>query len=171
MDYQHEYDKRGCASIGNSAERKFIGASIKRDYKAWKANTYENAVLGIDVWIKKNQIKKSVDVKARKKSSAKDSDFNDDWTWVEYRNADGHPGWLLKKADYLAFEKEKYFIVVDRISLFNLCEKLIDKNKEKALRASEAKYIFYTRRDKELCTQIKTSDILSIKRKAIWDIS
>ena len=171
MPYQHKYDKRGSAKIGNEAERKFIGIASKRGFHCDLSSEYENKVLGIDIWITKKDKRKGVDVKAQKKESAKDKNPSEEWTWIEYKNEYGYDGWLLKQADYIAFEKKDYFLVVDRISLYELCEKLIDKNKEYAKRAANAKYILYNRRDEELMSQIKTSDILKIKRKSIWEKS
>ena len=75
---------------------------------------------------------------------------------------------MYGEADYIAFEKKDYFLVVDRISLKNLCEKLIDRNKEFVKQCYEAKYRIYQRRDSEEISLIKTSDIKKIKRKSIW---
>ncbi len=87
---------------------------------------------------------------------------------MEFKTADGFNGWLYGEADYIAFEKKDYFLVVDRISLKNLAESLVDKRKEFVKVCSEAKYRIYQRRDKEEITLIKTSDIKKLKRKSIW---
>ena len=168
MSYKHELDNRGSSEIGTKSERKFMGVASKRGFFAFKSTKHENKILGIDIWLQKNNIKKGFDVKARKKLSSRDKNYNDDWTLVEYRNEWGYDGWLLKKANYIAFEKELYYLVVDRISLFELCELLIDKEKEYAKRSKDSKYIFYNRKKEELTALIKTSDILKLKRCEKW---
>src|SRR5210317_1162767 len=163
--FQHQYDKRNAASIGNKAERIFVALASKNGYKVNPSTIKENKIKRVDFFLTKNSLKKGVDVKARKKVCAYDKKYNDDWTWVEFKNADGFNGWLYGDADYIAFEKSNCFIVVDRISLKDLCEKLIDKEKEFVKKCSEAKYRIYQRRDQEQISLIKTSDIKKIKRK------
>jgi hypothetical protein len=169
MSYKHELDNRGSSEIGTKSERKFMGVASKRGFNTFKSTKHENKILGIDVWLEKDKIKKGFDVKARKKLSASDKNCNDEWTLVEYRNEWGYDGWLLKKANYIAFEKETCFLVVDRVSLFDLCESLINKEKEYAKRSKDSKYIFYNRKKQELTALIKTSDILKLKRCEKWN--
>tara|TARA_B100002019_G_C21232593_1_gene580910 strand:- start:141 stop:656 length:516 start_codon:yes stop_codon:yes gene_type:complete len=166
--YQHEYDKRNAASIGNRAERVFVALANRNNFKVKPSTIYENKIKKVDFFLTKDNITKSFDVKARKKICAYDKSYNDDWTWVEFKNGDGFDGWLYGQADYIAFEKLDYFIVVDRISLKIMSEKLIDRKKEFVKSCSEAKYRIYQRRDQEEIGLIRTSDIKNIKRKAIW---
>jgi len=164
----HKYDNRNAASIGNKAERIFVSLAGKRGYKIKPSTTSQNKIQRVDYYLEKNSQIKGFDVKSRKKICYYDKDYNDDWTWVEFKNADGFGGWMYGEADYIAFEKKDYFIVVDRISLKNLCEKIIDRNKEFVKHCYEAKYRIYQRRDEEEISLIKTSDLKKIKRKSIW---
>ncbi len=164
----HKYDNRNAASIGNRAERIFVSLAGKRGYKIKPSTVSENKIQRVDYFLEKSSQKRGFDVKSRKKICYYDKDYNDDWTWVEFKNGDGFHGWMYGEADYIAFEKKDYFLVVDRISLKNLCEKLIDRNKEFVKQCYEAKYRIYQRRDSEEISLIKTSDIKKIKRKSIW---
>jgi hypothetical protein len=164
----HKYDKRNAASIGDRAERIFISLAGARGYEIKPSSTRQNKVNRVDFFLKKNEIIKGVDVKARKKLSAGDRAYNDDWTWVEFKNADGLGGWMYGDADYIAFEKEDCFIVVDRISLKDLAEKLVDRKKPFASHAYQAKYRIYQRRDQEEISLIKTADIKKLNRISIW---
>lgn len=166
--FKHVYDKRNAASIGSKAERIFVGLAGSKGYTVIPSTVKENKISRIDYFLEKNSQKKGFDVKSRKKVCAYDKDYNDDWTWVEFKNGDGFDGWLYGEADYIAFEKENYFLIVDRISLKNLCERVIDKNKEFVRTCEKAKYRIYQRRDQEEIALIKTSDIKTIKRKSIW---
>ena len=167
MSFKHELYNRGSSEIGSKSERKFMGIAGKRGFLVSKSTKKENK-LGVDIWLQKNNIKKGFDVKARKKLSARDKDYNDYWTLVEYRNEYGYDGWLLKNADYIAFEKEFYYLIVDRISLLNLCDRIINKDKEYAKTNKDSKYILYNRKKQELTSLIKTSDILSLNRCEKW---
>jgi hypothetical protein len=165
----HKYDKRNAASIGNKAERIFICLAGKRGYQVQPSTTDENRIKRVDYYLKKDSQIKGFDVKSRKKVCAYDREYNDDWTWVEFKTADGYPGWMYGEADYIAFEKKDYFLIVNTISLRNLSESLIDKNKEYVGSCSQAKYRIYQRRGQEEISLIKTSDIKKINRKSIWD--
>jgi hypothetical protein len=37
--------------------------------------------------------------------------------WLEIRNVQGNAGWLYGEADYIAFQREKGFLMVDRVKL------------------------------------------------------
>lgn len=165
----HKFDTRNAGSIGDKAERMFVSLAGKRGYKVRHSTLNENKMSRIDFFLEKNNILKSFDVKARKKISYKDSSYNDNWTWVEFMTADGFPGWLYGEADYIAFEKKDSFLLVDRISLKNLSESLVDKKKEFAKLAWDAKYRIYQRRDNEEIALIKTDDIKRLNRISIWD--
>ena len=165
----HKYDKRSAASIGNKAERLFISLAGKKGYSVKPSTTEQNRIKRVDYYLKNNSQTKGVDVKSRKRICAYDKNYNDNWTWVEFKNADGFNGWLYGEADYIAFEKKDYFLVVDTISLRELCERVIDRSKEYVSECSQAKYRIYQRRDQEEISLIKTSDIKNLKRKAIWN--
>lgn len=166
--FVHKFDNRNSASIGSKAERVFVALAGKRGFETKPSTVNQNKYKRVDFYIKKSSDIRGVDVKARKKICAYDKDYSDSWTWVEFKTADGFNGWLYGEADYIAFEKKDYFLVVDRISLKNLAESLVDKRKEFVKVCSEAKYRIYQRRDKEEITLIKTSDIKKLKRKSIW---
>jgi hypothetical protein len=166
--FTHQYDKRSAANIGSRAERIFISLAVSKGFEVSPSKVSENKINHIDFFLKKENVVKSVDVKARKKLSAYDSSYNDDWTWVEFQNANGFKGWLYGDADYIAFEKECVFLMVDRISLLHLSESLVDRSKDFAKRSSDAKYRIYQRRDEEEISLIKTSDIKKLKRCTIW---
>jgi hypothetical protein len=75
---------------------------------------------------------------------------------------------MYGEADYIAFEKKDYFLVVNTQSLKKLAENLIDRSKEFVKSCEEAKYRIYQRRGQEELSLIKTSDIRQLKRISIW---
>lgn len=167
--FVHKYDKRNAASIGSKSERLFIGIASKRGFEVKHSSIAQNKIKKIDFYLTKNKVTKSFDVKARKKLSASHKDYNDDWIWVEFKNADGFQGWLYGDADYIAFEKKDYYLIVDRISLLNFSLKAVDFSKEFARFSEDAKYRLYNRRDAEEIALIKTSDVKKIKRTSVWE--
>lgn len=166
--YVNKYDRRNSASIGNKAERIFTFLAGERGYKVHPSSTNQNKINRIDYFLEKKGISRGVDVKARKKVCAYDEDYNDEWTWVEFKNADGFGGWLYGDAHYIAFEKKDEFLVVDRESLKNLSEKIIDQKKDFVYNCKDAKYRIYQRRGEEQIALIKTSDIKSLKKCVSW---
>ena len=167
--FVHKFDRRNAAEIGGKAERLFASVSGNLGYKIRSSTDDENRIKRVDFYLEKEGEIKGVDVKARKKICGSDKKYNDFWTWVEFKNADGYPGWMYGDADYIAFEKEKYFLVVNTESLRNLAESVIDKSKEFVKSCEEAKYRVYQRRGEEELSLIKTSDIKKLKRIAVWE--
>ena len=115
----------------------------------------------IDYWVKNKEGKAmGFDVKGRKKTSRSNKGYTDDWIWIEFVNVIGKKGWIKGKADFIAFELENTFLIVKRAELRELCKKLITDTKTRVTKASDAKYLLYTRKGrKDVVTQIKLSDI------------
>ena len=76
--------------------------------------------------IDENGILKSVDVKIMKKTSRSDASAQDKWIWVEFNNVNGNDGWLYGEADYIAFERQNNFTLVNRKELVKIAEELVD---------------------------------------------
>ena len=105
--------------------------------------------------------KKSIkyEVKARKRINRSDSQVNDDLIWVEWLNVSGNPGWLATGSDYICFEREKDFLIVDRRKLHEWCLNQCDMSSLVQF-ASQALYKAYQRRGrKDLISIIKTTDV------------
>lgn len=62
-----------------------------------------------------------VDVKAQPKGHQSHS-----YRWVELQNVNGDTGWLYGEADFIAFEYDRYWILVPRTRLVRLCEDRLD---------------------------------------------
>lgn len=63
-----------------------------------------------------------VDVKAAKRLSRTDASPNFQFIWVELKNVAGDPGWLYGKAEFIAFEFERYWVFVRREALAEFVE-------------------------------------------------
>tara|TARA_R100000808_G_scaffold4105_1_gene13668 strand:+ start:24292 stop:24840 length:549 start_codon:yes stop_codon:yes gene_type:complete len=180
MAYVNQRDEGGkCSKIGENAETVFSRLAKNKGYKVTPATREENIHKHIDFFIENIKLSESlkIDVKARKKNKRKDSDFNDDWLWLEFKNVQGKDGWLKGEATHIAFERENEFALVPRAELLEWAKKKIAANnggrltiKAKVSSASQAKYKLYTRwRREDLLTQVAYNDIIKeIENVLIW---
>lgn len=154
--YKNKHDISGrCSNEGYNAEQLFwklvenLGGNPKWSNK-------EEQFAGIDFHVFSSV---KVDVKSRKRKSRKDDKAQDEWIWVEFKNVQGNDGWLYGKADYIAFERENDFILVDRRELVEMCEILVNLSGN-VKSANKAHYRGYQRQGrKDLIAMIKFSDI------------
>jgi len=167
--YRNKFDTTGiCSEDGEKAENIFVALAKKRDFLIRKA-TQQEQYDHIDYVLLKDKQKISVDVKARKKLSRSSSDYNDHMVWVEWKNVQGKAGWLYGKAELIAFEQEKHFIILSRKHLADLCEKLVDKTciAESSYSALNKVYTRHGRKDQ--LSLIRISDIEEGIRTVHWN--
>ena len=152
---------------GLQGEKRFRGIIESFGLSVKEASFKENVHDHVDFFVK-GKTKKlidfhfSVDVKARKRSSRGSSEYDDEYTWIEFKNVQGKKGWLYGKADKIAFETEAGFLMVDREELVKWCEEKVDF-KRFARKAYTAIYKVYTRKGREdLISRIKTEDIRNL---------
>tara|TARA_R110000824_G_scaffold49606_2_gene139258 strand:- start:935 stop:1444 length:510 start_codon:yes stop_codon:yes gene_type:complete len=152
---------------GNNGEKRFRDIVESFGLTAREATFKENVHDHIDFFVKgesKNlsDFGFSVDVKARKRTSRGSDEYDDEYTWIEFKNVQGKRGWLYGKADKIAFEIEAGFLMVDRGELAKWCEEKVDFKKS-ARNAYTAIYKVYTRKGRnDLITRIKTEDIRNL---------
>ena len=82
------------------------------------------------------------DVKGKKKVNRSDANSQDDIAWVEGTNVWGKPGWIKGKADYIVFERNDYWLVVDRKELY---DHVVEKVKENGVQQGRGIYKVYQR--------------------------
>jgi hypothetical protein len=66
------------------------------------------------------------DVKGLKKKNRADDKTQDKYAWVEGTNVDGKPGWIRGLADYITFERENHWLIVNRDELFKYTWKKLE---------------------------------------------
>jgi|TARA_B100001094_G_scaffold225840_1_gene220161 hypothetical protein len=173
--YQHSRDKTGeCAIVGHNAEELFVAEARARGYKIRKAKL-EEQFSHKDFFLSKENMEFSVDVKARKKVSRRNKNFNDDWIWLELTSVNGKPGWLRSGPDFIAFERERDFVLSNREILYNWLvnespAKESIESKDYVDSARQAKYKIYRRRGrKDELVQVRIEDILALETTTCWD--
>jgi hypothetical protein len=105
---------------------------------------------------------KKIDVKGLKKQNRYDPFPNENFHWVELENVLGgkNSGWVYGKADYIAFETNDYWIMVDRLALVNFIEK---KVVGKIIEKTKDPYTLYQRSGrKDVVVKVKTIDLIRI---------
>jgi len=179
--YKNKFDTKGdCSANGHKAEVLFKNLAIKRNWVVKEAEKSDNIHKHIDFFIyhKHADLALKIDVKSRKKISRKDKSFNNEWTWLEYKNVKGHAGWLLGESSHIAFEREDEFVVVPREELFLWSKKAMAEHNGcngkvtincKAKNAEDARYKYHQRR-KDLVTLVKYQDMIdNISNVEIWN--
>ena len=157
---KNKYDKTGeCIQTGLGAEQLFDQIAESKSLEIKNAKRRENMQKHIDKYVTENGKTWSVDIKARKKTSRSNSQAQDDWIWIEFQNVRGNAGWLYGDADRIAFETQDDFIIVDRNSLIDYVENVVDMGKSVKF-SSQAQYKTYRRAGRnDLLTMVELSEI------------
>jgi hypothetical protein len=163
--YVNKFDKGGnCSVQGSNAEKSFKDILISEGMSVRDASIQEQ-ISHVDFIVTFNNQITRYEVKSRKKINRNDNDSQDELVWIEIQNVRGDLGWLYGASDYIVFEREKDFIVVDREKLADFITLKCNLRKI-ARRASEALYIKYQRWGRNDClTLIQNSDIESLAKK------
>lgn len=160
--------------IGDKAEKNF--ENIARFYKCEyeKSDKATDMKKHIDCFITKEGTKEriGVDVKAIKKTS-RTGNFDDSIQWIEFHNTFGGKGWLYSDAHIIAFQFEGGFYLVNRISLVDYCETLLEDAPifhKKGRFDPIPFYHSYTRaRSKDLIMKVKMKDVLKNCLVSKWE--
>ena len=166
---KNKYDKTGeCIQTGLGAEQLFEQIAESKNLETKNAKRRENMQKHIDKYVTENGETWSVDIKARKKTSRSNSQAQDDWIWIEFQNVRGNAGWLYGDADRIAFETQDDFIVVDRNSLIDYVEDVVDMGKSVKY-SSQAQYKTYRRAGRnDLLTMVELSEIKKNCNHFVW---
>ena len=114
-----------CLRNGKDAEERFKKIMTGKGWKVSDANRYQNIYEHWDVICRKDGRVVTVDVKCRKKIKRSDEYPQDERFWVEFINVNGDNGWLVGKADFIAFEVEHGFVLILRSKVFSLALKAL----------------------------------------------
>jgi hypothetical protein len=164
---RNKYDKRDCLEIGHKAEDVFATIAARKGWKVTIASNYANINDHWDVLIEKGAERYRVDVKGMKRLSRHDSNAQDEWMWIELHGVREHDrGWLYDgKAELVAFEKKRSFVVVRRDGLIKLVEQLVDLSTT-VHSARAARYKVYSRPGRpDRITMVEMEKLASIR----WD--
>jgi len=161
---RNKFDKKDSLELGEKAEQLFIILAVKLGWKISASSKDENIDEHWDYLIEKETNALRVEVKSRKRISRSDNGLQSDLTWIEIHGVrPKDTGWLFGKADLIAFEKEKSFILVKRLDLLALVNKKVNLV-AKVRDPKDALYKIYTRSGrKDKLTLLPSKDIEEIK--------
>ena len=150
-------------STGRMAEVRFVRAARNKGLLVTKATAKQDMHEHIDYWLAMNKDGKQwgVDVKGNNLP---------DEIWVEFKNVNGHPGWLYGEATIIAFDmpEEGGFSIVDRDELAFFCEKHVKE--EKVTDKKHAYLKKYTRKDRQdVISILKLHDLKSLMSYRVWE--
>jgi len=145
--------------IGKEAVSLFMSACQAFGYKLVKTSDHTDIYDHIDYLITRpDGSKTSVDIKGGNKI---------DEIWVEFKNVCGYDGWVLGKAELIAFdmpEKEGFYIV-KRKDLFSLSRSIVEKV---FVQKNQAYRKLYRRKGrKDIITKIHLDNLMTIDYKFI----
>lgn len=152
-----------CSKLGKIKESEFselllsqVGGTVQIPSK------YQDMYDHIDIIWTYNNRTFTFDIKSAKKNRRADNTPDYNINWVELKNVRGNPGWLFGKADYIAFEGEKDWIVCIRTDII----KLIDsKVTNKSIDKSRSLYTYYQRNGRQdIVVKVLSSDLRNIAR-------
>ncbi len=148
-----------CEERGSNAEEAFARLLIDPVAASRDENIYEH-------WDLKDINGDTYDVKAMKQYRSKDNEATDRLHWIEFQNVHGNTGWLYGKADYIAFETRKWWIVVNRKDLAAFVEGATREGKR--ANKNPKPYELYQREGRQdLLTILPTVDLLSIASQVL----
>lgn len=88
-------------------------------------------------------------------------------TWIELREPGGTAGWLYGQANFLAFEKEDKFTLVERVKLQKWIEENVDK--EYVDLAHQALMKVYNKQDGSMLTLMKSYHLTALAEGEMRD--
>jgi hypothetical protein len=103
---------------------------------------------------------------------AKNLKQNQDWIWIEFKNSEGENGWIHGDSHFVAFERQKDFVIVNRSELLSWLSsgKKIRYDLPFVSLAKKAKYRIYKRAGKkDEITQIHFKDLKKLESFQVWN--
>jgi hypothetical protein len=133
--------------MGNQAEKRFVQLCHNRKFPLRPATKNENMVHHFDYVVQDaNDRFAKIEVKAMK-AARRGMQPSPHIIYVELKNIHGGPGWIYGKADYIAFEQPNGFLLVDRLQLLDLVERIQPTCRKAA--ESGIRRTLYSRRDRD----------------------
>lgn len=159
----------------NVEQLSFFELASQRKYIVERA-TSEDVAKGIDFYVKGKYQKTKKEVNmlfaVKRKKSKKYSKYYDRWIWIEYKKNKDQAGWIYGPVHFIAFERSKDFVIINRKVLLDYINSKHCKvrwDSPFVADAKNAKYrIYQNPRNGSQISQILIKDILDLEGVAIW---
>lgn len=149
-----------CFKYGKDAEKRFADKYLTDiTYPTKQQDIYEHwDIAGTLNYINNNKYKFDIKSSGKLKYSTENNIM--DSVWVEGTNVSGHHGWIKGKADYIVFERENTWFIVNRQELLDLT---FNKLKQNNFKKGKGVYLIHTRDGrKDKVTQVLFEDMKAI---------
>jgi len=163
MNRPNQHDNRGAFERGERAEDRFKRCAEKDGWIVEKTGSHEDINDHVDFVIKRPEIdgyRCMVDVKAL----GAEHKYSEGKVWLEIRNVQGNAGWVYGKADFIAFERDKGFLMVGRPEL----QQWVNENVEKRYVTDKQKAtmcIYQRAGRKDMITLVPDHHLLAIAQR------
>lgn len=157
--------------IGIKGIEKFTRMCEDRDINYSFASSKQDRIEHWDVIITyPNGNSYKIEVKGLKRVNRNDNNQQSEWICIEIKGITGYPGWIYGKADYIAFETENGFMLINRVKLVDYVENTVDILSEPLLSPRENKKLYtlyrrFGRKDKFI--YFKKTDLEDI-HNTVW---
>lgn len=147
MATPNEYTNQFSLDKGQSAEDVFCALAKAKGYSVTLANPHQERIEHWDCLLTKDGKSLKVEIKSKKNFGIlRNGQMIRDYLLVEFAGISGERGWLYGKADLIAYEQEKSFLLVGREYLLSVaCEKC---SAEWVERREQMLYRNYGRKDR-----------------------
>ena len=166
----NSFNHQSFLKAGAEKEQKFANLLVLRNGEVISHSDRSTDIKDhIDLFWTKDNKTFSFDVKGLKKSNRSDINTDSSIHWIEISNVRGNPGWLYGKADYIAFETDKEWLLVKRRKLIDLIN---SKVTDTAVKNTKELYTYYQRYGKkDIIVKVLTKDLAEIASKTIskWE--
>lgn len=130
-----------------------------------KASKEDDMYNHIDLYWKLDDQTYSFDVKSMKKHNRKDELPDDSIHWIELQNVQGRPGWLYGKMNYIAFETNDNWLIIEPKRILKLIN---EKVTSKEIVKTKELYTYYQRWGRQdIVVKVLTKDLVDIANKVI----
>lgn len=153
------YGMNDCLTRGDAFELEARRILDREGYETQKATIEDDIYNGTDFWaVGKDGKAYGFDAKAMKRKNRSD-EIQDEWTFVEWYNVRGYPGWLTHGCDILVFERKVDILLVRRECLLDFCNRKTNFDK-RVTSAGLAEYCLYSRSGrKDVISMFKFEDL------------
>jgi hypothetical protein len=160
---RNKFDKKDSLELGERAENLFILLAVRMGWKVSISSQHENIHEHWDYLIERKTESYRVEVKSEKRLMRNEDVPQQNFIWVELKNVHGELGWLFGRADLIAFERGRTFLIITTNDLKKLVKEKVDL-KSIVKNPNEALYRIYQRKGrKDKLTLLPMKDIEEIK--------
>ena len=139
-----KFAKRGCLARGRDFEAQARSILERNGYETKGSTDMEDIYQHVDFWaVGSDGHTYGFDAKSMKRLS-RSQPVQDEWSFVEWRNVVGKPGWLVEGSDMIAFERSDGMLIVRRLDLLQFCRRHVNRDVW-VDSACESRYCMYSR--------------------------